>query len=249
MNARCPSDLALESHLLDPVASPLGGHLAACEGCRARLARMTQEGDDFRRFVFPATVDAVEAAADRRRVPRWFTMLLPVPALAAAAVAVVLLTRPSGPPDDYVGLRGTGGIGLTVFSQAGGGEPRILADGAEVPAAAALRFRVRASSPCRLFLLSVDADGLVSRLDPAGADGFPLSPGQQDLPGGAELDGKPGPERLFAVCAADPLDARTVEASARRASAGGAAGVRRGASLPGLPREAAQATLLLEKRP
>ena len=68
MTARCPSDLALERHLLDPAASPLLAHVEACPTCRERLARMEADGADFRRFVFPATIERIEdATAPARR--------------------------------------------------------------------------------------------------------------------------------------------------------------------------------------
>lgn len=246
MKTGCPTDLALERHLLDPAASPLAGHVAACEACRARLARMEEEGRRFRQLVYPATVDRIEAAARPRRSRWWMAVLAPVPVLAAI-VAVVLVVRPGGPRDDYLGLKGEGGIGLTAFVRgAGAAEP--VPDGGTVAAAGALRLRVRVSSPCRLFVLSVDGRGTVSRLDGAGPDGLATSAGQHDLPGGVELDGAAGPERLFAVCAPAGTGWAQVDGAAR-AAATGAAAVRGTTSLGGLPAGTAQATLLLEKAP
>lgn len=247
MSARCPSDLALEEHLLARTGSPVAPHVASCARCAERLAAMQREGEHFRQFVFPRTIDRVEEAAARPR-RNWLRMLLPVPAMAAAAAAVLLLVSPAGPPDDYVGVKGAGELGLTVFTQAESGSPRILADGARVLPDAALRFRVRTAAPCKLVLLSVDADGNVSRLDPAGADGFPLAQGGQDLPGGVQLDGKTGPERVFAVCGPELTPESALDA-ARRAASGGAAGVRSAALLRGLPQGTTQATLLVEKTP
>jgi hypothetical protein len=244
---RCPTDLALERHLLDPAGSPLEPHLAACEPCRARLARMEDEGERFRRFVFPATVERIEEAARRRPARWWIAVLAPVPILAAM-VAVILAVRQAGPADDYVGMKGSGGLGLTAFMRDAGGA-RAVPDGGTVPANAALRLRVRTSAPCRLFVLSVDARGSVSRLDAGGADGLPLAAGQHDLPGGVELDGSTGPERLFAVCATAGPSWPDVDRAGRAAAGGGAETVRRTARLGGLPEGAAQATLLLEKAP
>ncbi len=247
MTNRCPTDLALERHLLDPAASPLTEHVAACDPCRARLARMAEEGERFRRFVYPATVERIEAAARRRPVRWWIAVLAPVPALAAM-VAVVLAVRPVGPTADYVGIKGAGGVGLTAFVR-DAGAARELHDGGAVAASGALRLRVRTTAPCRLLVLSIDGGGAVSRLDGGGADGLRLGAGQHDLPGGVELDGQGGPERLFAVCAPAGLAWPEVERAARAAAAGGAERVRGATSLAGLPVEAAQATLLLEKTP
>jgi hypothetical protein len=245
--ARCPSDLALEEHLLAGAASRLAAHVAGCEGCRARLAQMQREGEDFRRFVFPRTIERIEQAAAGRPRRRWLQLLVPIPALAAAA-AVFLLVRPAAPPEDYVGVKGSGGLGLTVFTPGESRDPRVLADGAPVAASAALRFRLRSATPCALVLVSVDGDGNVSRLDPAGAAGFALHEGGQDLPGGVQLDGKPGPERIFAACGVGLTPGAVMDA-ARRAASGGAAAVRGASELRGLPPRATQATLLLEKNP
>jgi hypothetical protein len=248
MSARCPSDLALEEHLLAGAKSQVTQHVTGCEHCRQRLLRMEREGEDFRRFVFPRTIERIEAAAERRPRRNWLRMLLPVPAMAAAAAAVLLLVRPAAPPDDYVGIKGAGDLGLTVFTQSENGGPRVLADGAQVAAGASLRFRVRSAAPCRLVVVSVDGDGNVSRLDPAGAEGFPLSAGGEDLPGGVQLDGKAGPERVFAVCGPE-LTPETAVDAARRVASGGAVAVRSASVLRGLPSGATQATLLIEKTP
>jgi hypothetical protein len=242
---RCPSDLDLERHLLDPVTTGIARHLDACAACTARLARMRREGDDFRRYVFPATVDAVvERSRPRRRVPRWLLAAAPLGAIAAAAVAVLAVR----PPADYVGTKG-GPLGLTVWVQRDGAA-RATADGDAVPAAAALRFEVRPERPCRLWIVSLDAAGEVSRLyPPAGDGGAPVARGPSAVPGGAVLDGRPGPERLFAVCTADALPLADLERAARAAAPGGEGGVRAASRLAGLPAGALQASLLLAQRP
>ena len=250
MTARCPSDLALETHLLAPERSSLTGHLAACQACAARLATMQRQGEDFLRFVYPATVEAVEAAAARPSLTlawrRWFAL---VPALGGAAALLLFLARPAAPPDDYLGLKGGGPLGLAVFVQ-DGSSPRLARDGEPVPAGSALRFRVRIARPCHLWLLSVDARGQVSRLYPAAGEGGAAVERSADLPGGAVLDGQPGPERIVALCAPAPLGWAAAE-SAVRASLGapGPDSVRGAASIAGLPAGTAQDSLLLEKRP
>lgn len=242
----CPSDLALERLLLGRANPSVERHAQTCPGCAARLAAMRREGEEFRRAVFPATVERVEAAAAGAPRRRWLMALLPAPLLAAAAVALVLVPR--APPPDYLGVKGGEGIGLALFAPGTEG-PRLLADGAEVAPGTALRFRLRAGEACRLFLLSVDGAGVVSRLDGGGAEGLALAAGQHDLPGGARLDGAEGPERFYAVCAPQGTGAAAVEQAAREAGAGGATAVRQGKVLGGLPAGTAQATHLLEKRP
>ena len=245
MTPACPSDLALETHLLDPAASKLSAHLSSCAHCAARLQAMERQGQDFARFVYPATVEKVEEAAAGRRGRSWLWVLAPIPVLAAAALAIQVLqpVEVTPPGAEYIGIKGVaGGVGLTVFARgAAGATP--LADGAHLPAAAAARFRVRNTDPCRLVLFSVDAAGQVSKLHEGAA---PLAPGQHDLDGGAVLDGKPGPERFFAVCSPD-LAWTKVEALARTAASGGAEAVRRAGALAGDAAKLPQATVLVEK--
>ena len=242
---RCPSDLELERHLLGDAPQALALHLADCDRCAARLAEMRREGEEFRREVFPATVDAVVAgAAHRRPHVRPWLVAAGAPLAAAAAAVLFLLGRP---PRDYVGAKGGGELSFAVFVQAPGGA-HAAADGAAVPAGAAVRFQVRPAQPCRLWVVSVDAEGLVSRLFPASGDAPARIAEAGTLPGGAVLDGSAGPERIFAVCSDAPVALTDVERAAREAAGGGEARVRSGARLEGLPAGAAQATLLLEKR-
>lgn len=247
MTSACLSEIALERVLLERAEPDARDHAARCPECSRRLSAMRDEGQAFRRFVYPGSVERIEDAA--RRAPRRRTLLtlLPLPLLAAAA-AVVFVLVPRSPPADYLGVKGGEGVGLTLFAP-GGAAPRILADGAEVGPQATLRFRVRTSGACRFFLLSVDGAGAVSRLEGAGPEGLPLAPGQHDLPGGVQLDAAPGPERFFAVCAPESVDANDIERAARAVARGGDEGVRRQKSLPDLPAATLQATRLVEKRP
>jgi hypothetical protein len=240
--SRCPSELQLEELLMAGEASPLAGHVAGCTSCRARLEEMRGLGEEFRREVYPLTVDAVAGTARAPRPRRWLLVLAPLPALAAAAIAFLVVPR--SPPPDYVGIKGPE-LSVAVFVQAAGGA-RAVADGEEVPAGAALRFRIRPPAPCRLWLVSVDAAGQVSRLYPATGEAPEVGAGS--LPGGAVLDGRPGPERIFAVCSPRPLAFGEVERAARQAAGGGEAAVRAARVLAGLPGEARQATVLIEKR-
>lgn len=249
MTATCPSDLALEAHLLEPANSPLASHLEACPPCAARVARMMQEGEDFRRFVFPATVDAVQDAAERRPRAwlRWPVLLAPVAAVAAVGLALVLGIRPgSGPDEGYLGVKGSG-MALAVYVNGGEGAEAV-ADGAPVPASAALRFKVQPDGECYLWILSVDAKGEVSRLyPPEGAQPELRTAGA--IPGGAVLDGQPGPERIFAACAPAATTSWAEMKAAAASAAGGADRVRAARGLGGPLANARQATVLLEKRP
>lgn len=247
MTARCPSDLALERHLLEQDGSPHAAHVNGCARCAARLQEMRRQGEAFQQFVFPATVEAVEAAAGKRRwsLPRW--LLLGGPALAAAAAVAVFLIRPAGPPDDYLGVKGRGDLALSVFVKEGAAV-RAVASGEAVRPDAALRFKVQAARPCRLWILSLDATGEVSRLYPAEGTGGAEVSGAQEIPGGAVLDGLAGPERIIAVCTPEPAKWRALAAQLKGTAAPGEALVRRAPEGSGLPQGTLLASILLEKR-
>src|SRR5919108_3848502 len=103
MTARCPSDLALESHLLDGASSRYAAHVSACAGCQARVARMEEEGQEFLQYVYPATVAKIEDAAAARRPTgnRWM-LFLPIPA-AAALATLLFVARPGPAPEPLAG--------------------------------------------------------------------------------------------------------------------------------------------------
>jgi hypothetical protein len=255
MTRRCPSDLALELFLLQPERSPEAKHVSACPDCATRLARMKEEGDEFRQFVFPATIQAVEESMDRRSllsrlIPErfhWRYLLAPVGALAA--VAMFFLVQPSGPPKDYeYGVKGSG-MALAVFVNGDRGVSAVP-DGAKVPASAALRFKVQpAKDGCWLWILSVDGKGQVSRLYPPQGAGPDLR-SAGSVPGGAVLDGQPGPERIYAVCApTQQVGWSQVRSAVEAAAGGGVDRVRAARDLGGPLSGALQATLLLEKQP
>jgi hypothetical protein len=242
MTGACPSDLRLEAHLLEPLGSAVAPHVDGCSSCQARLHRMEADGEDFRRYVYPATVDAVLDAARPSRRRNWFAALLSV--TAATGTGILLLLRPV-PPESYLGLKGDPLV-LSVFVGTPEGA-RVVADGAQIPAASAIRFQVRTPAPCRLWIVSVDGAGQVSRLFPPWGDEGAEVTAPGPLPGGAVLDGRPGPERVFAVCATRPLGMKSLEAAGRLAASGGPGGVRLTRRLEGLPQGVLQASLLIEK--
>jgi len=241
-----PSELRLEAHLLEP-SPEVTLHLAGCASCTRRLEEMVRQGDRFRREVFPRAVVAVRDAAERPGRPWWRRpWVLPTLGLATASVLALLVIRPGQPGEDYLGTKGPTGLGLTVYTDAPGG-PRTVDDGARIPATAALRFSLRVPRRCRPWVASVDATGAVSQLFPP-----PGSPQVEldrsgPLPGGAVLDGRPGPERVYALCPGRPLPWDAVRTAIERAAGTGEAGVRNAGPLEGLPGDVPQSTLLVEK--
>lgn len=235
-----PSELKLERHLLDPSRSPVQEHVASCGNCQARLAQMEKQGEDFRRFVYPATLDNVTRPRFHFNALR--ALWLAAPAAGLAAVLLMARTGPAtdvptgpvadGPTRTYIGTKGAP-VKLTVYAALPSG-PRLVDDGAPLPASASLRFRVNAAEPCDLSLLSVDGSGQVSKLYTQKVQG------DLTLPGGVRLDGKAGPERFFAVCG--PGYAQVEEGARQVGDA-----VRQIRVLPGV--DAPQTSLLIEKTP
>jgi hypothetical protein len=232
----CLDELALEKVLLDAPPAGASEHLAGCEACTARLTQMKAEGADFKQYVFPRTVDAVVEGARPRR---WWPFVL-VPLAVAAAASLVVFTR--APTPEYVGVKGQT-VGLAVYSLDPQGAPVRLSDGARVALDANLRFQVRPDAPCHLWVLSVDQHGVVSRLFPAEGDAQRVS-GETTLPGGAQLDGQAGPERLFAVCTEAPLSWAELQRAATLPSSADAVRATSNLSLDGR-----QSSVLLEKSP
>ena len=240
MNA-CPSELQLElqwSHLSPEMET----HLASCTRCAARIAELRQREDEFRRFVFPATRQAVVEGVQRGRRNAWmwragvglvFALSIPL----ATAQTMKLWAAQEG----VTGISGEqtkGGVGLGVYLRTDAGAKRV-SDAQKVPAAAALRFRVQLPKACEVTVVSYDAEGKLSTL--AASSRWPA--GMHELPGGAVLDGVPGPERIFVLCSLQPVDLSLVERALPRERGAGAVRTLRhleaGAEL--------QETILLEK--
>jgi hypothetical protein len=182
MTSPCPSDLRLEGYLLDPERSGLAQHVGGCEGCRVRLERMNAEAEEFRQYVFPATIDAVVAAAVPRPRPGWMAVFLPV--AAACAAAMVFLLKPV-PPEGILAARGEV-LSLEVFTGSSEGA-RQLTSGELLPEGAPLRFRVKTTVPCRVRIVSADCEGHVAVLYPPPGEDSPIVSGTSVLPGEAKL--------------------------------------------------------------
>jgi hypothetical protein len=244
VTARCPSELALERHLLEPQASPVREHVAGCARCAARLGEMRREGEDFHRDVFPATLAAIEAAARpawRGPLGRWLVL---GSALAAVAGAVVVL-RMAAAPDDHIDA--TTGIGMAVRVQ-DAGAARTVRDGDTVGAGAQLHVRVRTAAGCRLWILALDAAGEVSRLYPGEGTGGAAVLGEVELPVTVTLGGRAGPERLYAVCTPGPSRWRALAPQLKGGTGSGDDLVRTPPDVARLPPGTMLASVLLEKR-
>ncbi|MCP3063695.1 DUF4384 domain-containing protein [Myxococcus sp. K38C18041901] len=199
--AQCPSDLALEEHLLR--ANPATAqHIAGCEHCQSWER---------------AAAEASRAFAHQH--PHWMAKTRPSPlrrwapliaTAALAAVALFLLHSPSPELPRYA----TKGDELTVYV-GGQGTPRAAIQGERVRPGESLRFQVAPGAAAFVWIASVDSTGAVSRLVPSEGTTPLAVDGTQLLPGSAVLDATEGPERIWAVISPEPLNWSVVEQALR----------------------------------
>jgi len=238
--ARCPSDLRLEEYLLDPESSGLASHVDSCETCRGRIARMNAEGEEFRQYVFPATVDAVVASATPRR-PSWLGLLLPVAATAAAAL--LLVVKPLA-PEAVLASKGEVLRMQVLAAMPDGVQP--VANGGLVPPGVPLQIQVESTVACRLKVMAADCEGNVTVLHPASGEESTLVTTSGPAVIQARLNGDEGPERVYAVCSREPLPLLALATNLKDQSTGDDDRVRRAGRISGLPPGTLQATLLVE---
>ncbi|MGA8890614.1 MAG: hypothetical protein WB493_03525 [Anaeromyxobacteraceae bacterium] len=238
--ARCPSDLRLEEYLLDPDSSGVASHVDSCQACRGRIARMNAEGEEFRQYVFPATVDAVVAASARRR-PSWLGILIPVAATCAAAL--LLFVKPMA-PEAVLAAKGEVLRMQVLAATPDGVQP--VANGALVPPKTPLRIQVESTVACRLKVMAADCEGHVTVLHPAAGEESTLVTKSGPAVIQAVLQGDEGPERVYAVCSKEPMPLLALAVNLKDQSTGDDDRVRRAARISGLPPGTLQATLLVE---
>lgn len=225
--AQCPSDLALEEHLLQ--ANPATArHIAGCAHCQKWERSAAEASRAFARES-PRWMAKTQARASPLR--RW-APLLPAAALAVAALFLLLPTPPEAP------RYATKGEALTVYV-GGQGSPRAATQGERVRPGEALRFEVAPGSAAFVWIASVDSTGTVSRLAPAEGTTPLAVDGAQLLPGSAVLDAAEGPERIWAVISQEPLGWAVVEQALKGSPVRDPAAVH----IPG----ARTATVLLER--
>jgi hypothetical protein len=99
--------LRLETYARDRADAAIGEHVAGCAACRSCL-------DEIERDV--VALPALPAIAPRRR---WRWPVFVVPALAAAALLVVLRPRPR-PPGDAFAVKGVGEVTVGVVRERAG---------------------------------------------------------------------------------------------------------------------------------
>lgn len=210
-------DLLLLAALPAEETNSAKAHLDECERCRSRWRELNEDKQRFEQFVFARTLPKVEARARAQRSPwAWFRpwMGLPAVGLAAAAVAVVVLTGGGTQTEDevYVGVKGQV-PSLSVYAQRGAGGSFEVARGATLMPKDRIRFAVNPGNAKYLLIVSKDGAGAFSVYHPYGAtESVRLEAGRRvELEEAVELDETPGRERLIAVFSEAPVKAADLE--------------------------------------
>lgn len=229
-------DALAGGHLGDDEAARARSHIETCGRCRTDLEATEAACAHFTRSVLPRTVDKL------RPRPWWRTLApLLVPVVAVAVLLVWFVRKPGdsavGPGDD---IRIKGAVTLQVFAKRG--ESVIpLRDGTRLAAGDAIRFVVAAERARYVLVASVDGAGKATVYYPSSE----IAATPRELPGSIVLDDAPGPERVFAIYTAAPIEASVVTRALTALGARGPKAIRDAHTVP--VEAVAQATVMFEK--
>lgn len=240
-------------------AAPFLDHLDACEGCRQRQQARQAIVDHFHREVLPPSLPVLRQrlAARSRRLWGWWGLALS-PVGAGLLFAIFTLRQgaiPTAPvegsqpgswsePGDF-GTKGDREL-LTYVRR--GNQVTRLASGGVVAPGDALRFVVETGSHRFVFIAGVDGGGQAHAYYPFGEwRSVPVPPRSRfEVPGSLVLDNAPGPERIFALVSAHPVDGDKVRAMLEGLAQVGPPALRNTATLDLLGAEIS--SILFEKR-
>jgi hypothetical protein len=195
-------------------------HIATCARCRGDLDAAEAAVAHFERSVLPRTIGAIQ-----RPRRRWWWIVPSVLAPALATLALVWwFRRPAAPIDDDT-LRIKGGLTFQVFANRHG-EVIPVRDGTHLDAGDSIRFVVGTGAPY-IMVVSIDGAGHPSIYYPyEGERSGTATSEPSELPGSIVLDATNGPERVFALASATPLDAQVVTRALETIGARGPAAIR-----------------------
>ena len=214
-----------------PSEHPVAEHAAGCQACRARLEApgVTDPGPMPGDALIEQRVDAIFREAEARRAGPLARLAALVrqpwamaTAGAAAALVLVLFAAPSPldlPEEAHRGLGWKAG-GEVLLQVSAGGSP--LAAGAVLAPGAALSVHMTVTKTGYLALVSVDAEGEVSRVLPArGDEATAVERGVAHARGG--VSGSRGIERLIVLFDKEPFHIGDAAAAAAKALPSGPA--------------------------
>jgi hypothetical protein len=239
-------------------ANALRTHLDGCPACRENQRTRRTLADQFAREVLPRSLPVVRQRllpTARRRFGWWALALSPV--ACGAVLALLLFGRgasdlsPSNRPvEDLatgIGDLGIKGGWLFAYVRRGDKVTRFAAGGV-LAAGDALRFAVEPHGNRHLLIAGVDGSGRASAYYRFGQwTSAPVAPGGRfEVPGSIVLDDSAGPERIFAMLSAKPIDGGRVRALLESLARQGPGAIRESAELqvPGVE----ASSIIFEKR-
>jgi len=206
--AECLSDLVLDRLLAGELAPgeshAAQQHLGSCSRCNAQCTQLERDRERYRLAPPP-----LQANPERhtKRWASWRLWLLPVGALSAAAVLILLLRPGSGHGNFMAEATQTKGSIRLGFYVKRGDTVRAGHSGDIVYPGEAVRFTYTSRTSGYLAVVSLDGAGKVSvyHPDPDVNPAAPLAPAEDEpLPGSILLDDALGTEAVYGVLCSEP---------------------------------------------
>ena len=209
--ASCPSRLRFDQLIageLEPAqAAHLEVHAAVCARCRARLAEQRRGHAQLSPELPAALIARVrerqpQRATRARRALRWSA-----PLLAAAALFLSWRAWPAAPSErgtDGVRTKGNAQLAFHVLHD---GVVRPGDDGERVQAGDRIQFAYTSSRDAYLAIVSIDAAGKASTYYGQDGRAAPIPAAHNaELERSTELDATLGPENVYALLCAQPIE-------------------------------------------
>jgi len=207
-------------------------HLRDCAACAEMAAAFEQHRQTFAAAGAARADAGARAQRDvgRARRRRFFWMAATL--LFPAAAALVVLAAPRRGARDAglepeIAAKGGSGPGLVVAARRGS-RVFVVGPGEPLHPGDQIRFVLERVRQRYVLIASVDGAGRASIYVPyEGSASLQVGTGDRiEIPGSIVIDDAPGPERLFALVSAGPIDAASVRAALARIGARGPSAIR-----------------------
>ncbi len=199
----CPSDFALDALHANEAgerAPVLQQHVSSCEVCTARMAERAQGFAAFAEVDSRVLLARIRQRADEPQRP-WWSRLLPIGVVLAAAAMMVFIWPTTSPVGD-TRLKGSAALRVFKLTQ---GHPQEVNAGDTLKSGDSLRFVVNLPAAGHVGIVDLDGSGAVTTIFPSTArEQTHLGPGSGiELPGAVSLDTTPGDEAFHLVRCAE----------------------------------------------
>jgi hypothetical protein len=221
-------------------------HLASCARCAEQERALEGFRRDFVDEALPRTRAAVRAGVRRAqgRRPRWWAALVAAPLMAV--LILVVWRKPPRPQGEEPAVSEKGGPALAIVARRGA---RVfpVRSGDPLQPGDQIRFVLKGVTYPYGMIASVDGAGRPNIYVPyEGVRSISVTPANElAIEGSIVLDGRLGPERVFALFSRDPLPAEAVRRALTDIGSRGGEAIRQTTALP--VHADAQASLLIQK--